>query len=579
MPDELLQSTLHHTAFLDYDAPLGTRVSYLLSNILCQKGCRQCGKLLRITVALKNAPEFCSLKCSNSSAYIKEKKRIVSLEKYGTENPAQHEDVKQKIKDTIFDRYGVENISKLDEIKKTISKKNKLNFGERLKKIRKTSREKYGVSHYSSAKEVKEKKKKTSLKKYGVEHYFQTDEFRDNFKRICMDKYVVDNPSKAPQIIQKIADTKQARYGDAVYNNRPKALSTMQSLFDGRLASQRHWSQETFDILQSFEKLSEIAKAKTIYEMAKYLGVAPTTMYYKLEQCGLFDYKGKRTNQYEYLIEVFLTELGVKFDKNTRTVLKNGQELDFYLPEFKIGIECNGIFWHSELMGKDKHYHIKKTQLATDLGIQLIHFWDYQFNRHSDLIRSIITHKLSMTPRKVMARKTVVRELAPKEYTEFLDENHIQGNVNSSIRYGLFNGTECVAVMGFGKSRFEKSEVELHRYCVKKYTSVPGGAGKLLAHFCKNNANIKKIISYASRDRGDGELYRSLGFTLVSMSGPGYHYFDKHGNIFNRMKFQKHRLDGTLKDFNKDLTEWENMVNHGYNRFWDTGNCKYELTV
>ena len=38
------------------------------------------------------------------------------------------------------------------------------------------------------------------------------------------------------------------------------------------------------------------------------------------------------------------------------------------------------------------------------------------------------------------------------------------------------------------------------------------------------------------------------------------------------MKYQKHKLQNILENFDKDLTEWHNMKNHGYDRIWDCGN-------
>ena len=36
----------------------------------------------------------------------------------------------------------------------------------------------------------------------------------------------------------------------------------------------------------------------------------------------------------------------------------------------------------------------------------------------------------------------IIKEILPKESKEFLDNNHIQGNVNSSIKIGLFHNNE-----------------------------------------------------------------------------------------------------------------------------------------
>jgi hypothetical protein len=42
--------------------------------------------------------------------------------------------------------------------------------------------------------------------------------------------------------------------------------------------------------------------------------------------------------------------------------------------------------------------------------------------------------------------------------------------------------------------------------------------------------------------------------------------------IYSRVNFQKHKLPKLLKEFDPTQTEWENMINNGYDRIWDCGN-------
>ena len=52
-------------------------------------------------------------------------------------------------------------------------------------------------------------------------------------------------------------------------------------------------------------------------------------------------------------------------------------ELDIYIPELKLGIEYNGIYWHSN-HHKSKDYHYHKKQLFESLGIRVIMIWENQ---------------------------------------------------------------------------------------------------------------------------------------------------------------------------------------------------------
>ena len=41
---------------------------------------------------------------------------------------------------------------------------------------------------------------------------------------------------------------------------------------------------------------------------------------------------------------------------------------------------------------------------------------------------------------------------------------------------------------------------------------------------------------------------------------------------YHRFNFQKHKLKNILSKFDQNKTEWENMVENGYDRIWDCGN-------
>ena len=79
---------------------------------------------------------------------------------------------------------------------------------------------------------------------------------------------------------------------------------------------------------------------------------------------------------------------------------------------------------------------------------------------------------------------------AKKETKEFIQNNHIQGNVAYSLSYGLYFEDELVQIITFGKSRFNKNyEWEILRSCTKMGYNIIGGFSKLLKCF-KNEMNF-----------------------------------------------------------------------------------------
>ena len=133
-----------------------------------------------------------------------------------------------------------------------------------------------------------------------------------------------------------------------------------------------------------------------------------------------------------------------------------------------------------------------------------------------------------------------------------------------------------MSVMTFGKSRFDKKyKWEIIRFASKSNFTIIGGASKLLKYFIKIY-NPKSIVTYSDRRFGDGDVYEKIGFNFIKSTHPSYYYV-KGLNVYSRFQFQKHKLRLKLNEYNDNLSEWENMIQNGYDRLWDCGHNKYEM--
>ena len=567
MPDLVNESIIHCTAFLDYDATILTRVTYLMAGLTKQKRCVKCTGTIRAKGNIERHGNYCSLKCSNSSDEIKEKRKNTNRERYGVENCFADP---LMVSTGVMKKHGVKNVSELPSVKDKISASNINNSDSRLANSRKTMMEKYGVEYPGQSPAILEKVKATNIQRYGTSCSLTAPGIKEKSDQTCTDRYGVTNPAKSPAIIQKIGDTKLTRYGDKNYNNRAKALETMNTIY-GNHYSKYHWTEFTRSIMSNPSLLSEFVSDKTIETAASLLDVASTTLRNALYEYEIVTYDSRK-NQYEEKIERLLTALNVNFIRNDRSVL-GGKELDFFIPEHNTAIECNGIFWHSELMGKTKSYHLDKTTDCAAAGIKLIHLWDYQFDSNWKIIESMLIHAFGQTSIRYSARNLVVAPVTSPQSCQFFAANHLFGDARSSTRLGLFKNNELVSCMTFGKSRFNSTEYELIRYANQVGTSVQGGASKLFTAFLRQS-DVDKVVTYANRDHSDGNLYRAIGFKSIGVTPPSYFYF-KNRQVFNRLRFQKHRLCDILTVYNQEISEWENMKLNGYNRFWTTGNLKY----
>ena len=491
-----------------------------------------------------------------------------------------------KIRETFRKKYGVDHPSQLLSVKEKIKQK-RLNgaYDNVVKKMKSTLKEKYGTDKYVNVNKVKETKKQ----KYGNPNYNN----REKMKQTIMDRY---NSKVSPKTLESAINRsrsgefgfKSSKYKKYLDDMGVTNISQVEKI---RIKRKNQKIAESLDKIFNGNRLKGIATPlfeKNDYKGSDYINKYP----FRCSKCNyIFSdvlYSGniprclkcyphvRFHSKIEDEINDFIKSFGILTERNNRSIL-SGNEIDILLPELKIGIECNGIIWHSESFGKkDRFYHLNKTITSEKNNIKLIHITDWEWINKTELIKSIITSMLGKLD-KIYARKCYIRLLSEKEKSNFLNDNHIQGNDKSSVKIGLFRLTELVSVMTFCKSRFDKIyEYEMSRFCSKRGVSVIGGASKMFSYFIKNY-HPKSIVSYCDRRFFTGGVYLSCGMKKVKDSPPGYSYFHKNYCVpINRIKFQKHKLKKILKVYDPTLSEWENMQLNGYDRIWDCGNYKFE---
>lgn len=444
-------------------------------------------------------------------------------------------------------------------------------------------------------KEWLEKRKKTCLDKYGVDVAFKSKDVQNKYKNSLKQKYGVENPFLDPNIKNKALQTIKNKYGNEIASKSDVVKKKISNKLKNRVVSRENFIKIKWDKLLNYynitgmkplfdkeylenNKINHHFGNKFLFQCDKCNAI--TEVYLSngyLPSCNCSDYKGYSLIEDE--IRIFLSDYfdDSEMDFNRRDILSNRQEIDIFMPSLNLAIEVNGVFWHSESMGKYRDYHLYKTEKCSEKGIDLIHILDYEWMFKKPIIQSIILNKINKTPNTLYARKCNINEIKDiKILKEFLNTNHIQGYTHSSTNLGLYYDNELVSVMTFSKNRFKKdsNELEMVRFCNKLNTNIIGGASKLFKYFIKKYNISNSIISFSDRRFFTGNMYLNLGFKFDSYIKPSYIYW-KDNKILNRMSCQKHKLSNLLDSFDPNLTEYENMLNNGWRRVWDSGNVKW----
>lgn len=259
---------------------------------------------------------------------------------------------------------------------------------------------------------------------------------------------------------------------------------------------------------------------------------------------------------------------------NTKSAIKP-YELDVFIPEKNIAIEYNGLYWHSEHMGKDKNYHYNKWLSCKEKGIQLIQIWEDDWNRNPELVKNMIAHKLGVSKKEnFYARKTKAQVIIKKEADNFLNKNHIQGTVGARLAYGLFEKDKLIAVMLFkNEANSNAKTLNLLRYATSE--KVVGGFTKLLKFAEKQNPEVTSIVTFSDNAISDGGLYVNNGFVEDGAVKPDYMYIV--GGV------RVHKFNYRLKRFKKDpnlkwlegYTETQLARLNNIPRIWDAGKIRY----
>ena len=583
---------------------------YYTDHIQERHTCLECGKLTVFRGIKKGYQRFCSLKCSTNNSDIKNKVVNTLMKRYNVTNAMYNDCFKTKCINSLNKTLE----TKKDEIieRRKRSKEEKYgneNYNNR-EKASDTSLERYGETNYNN----REKFNNTCMNKFGVMYPTQSSEVIKTRKRNNISKYGVDETSKLNSVRKKISIKSSERFKDPIYKKiwhnklivARKELGTLiseKSKLTNRANRGVDYPTQSSDVKEKSRNSYLITFRKKIAKHLEQLNISLVDgdsaitftrdlVTLRCNTCGR-KFKNRwyninlgygkcpkcnpanKPSKPHMEIATFIESLGFSVLINDREIIRP-LEVDIVVPDKKLCIEINGLYWHSL---KDENYHKNKTESCKNMGYRLLQIYQDEWDYKKDIIMSTIKHILGANnSNRIMARKCKIQEIDTKLKNEFLNSNHILGADKSNIKLGAYYNSDLVAVMTFshgnisrGGKPTDKTTYEMSRFCVDREYIVSGIADKILKYF-KNNFEWNLIYTYADLRWSTGNLYDKLGFEVSSIVKPSYFYISKNGTKrIHRFLLRKKKNDS------KDIPEWLLRSKEGYRKIYDCGKIKYIL--
>ena len=213
---------------------------------------------------------------------------------------------------------------------------------------------------------------------------------------------------------------------------------------------------------------------------------------------------------------------------NRRDVIKKF-EIDIFLPDLKLAFEFNGIYWHSinnSFRNVKNDYHLIKTKLCEEKGINLIHVFEDDWNNKVDIVKSNILKLLGII-KKSTCKDFIIKKVDPKTKKDFLETNHIKGNKKSKINIAMFNKIDnsIMSICCFNKN---KEKYSLTSFCDRLDFNFEDSL-EIMLQYLKHEINTNFIVeTEIDRSWSDKDRYLKANFALTKIKKPKLLFITKN---------------------------------------------------
>lgn len=296
-----------------------------------------------------------------------------------------------------------------------------------------------------------------------------------------------------------------------------------------------------------------------------------------LTKCGLWKrihcdgcYGNNQRSKIEDEIITYIREISpnITIHKNYNNILNNSmKELDIYLPELNIGIEIDGLLWHSfgykypnnmEVYNIHKYHIYDKFLDAKNNGIMLFNILDSEWMHNTDYIKYLL--RFYITNNSVSIQENCdIRQLTYEQIQQFYNYNKIPSIVNIDEKYfGLIHDNNIIATICVNSEY-------MHDLWFAIDCNANHDINKLLLYIY-NNLHVYKYI-HNSRFILNESIVNSL-FLPAKFTQPHIFYTKDCEHIYDEQTAPQ-----LINNYDNSKSLMDNMLLNGYRQFLDCGDC------
>lgn len=250
------------------------------------------------------------------------------------------------------------------------------------------------------------------------------------------------------------------------------------------------------------------------------------------------------TSKGESEIAEFLINNGYRVEQSNRSVFKNKRELDIYLSDNQLAIEFNGLYYHSEEMGKDDKYHRNKWIACSEKEIDLIQVWEDDWNSDPAKIKRLLLKSLN-TSTDLFLDYFTVEPCPPDEVFEFIRANTFTGDVDKSEM-----NFKCLDKAGSPVAVLALSLAGKDCQIVGYADNLPFISSQVLTHMLSTiDLDVSTYFVHTDNCTNEHKVFMSAGFQKIAEIKPypsimkrnrrvslertpdGFTYLDKKGEV------------------------------------------------